>query len=79
MDETTKIDEMKRANIEYCPHCGTNLQGEPIPEEYRDLHYGGTTHYSRKIAWTDLALDRIVKWSCPDCLGEWERKLENEK
>lgn len=33
---------------EYCPLCSTNLQGEPIPEEEQH-HYGGATHFTRKI------------------------------
>lgn len=57
---------------EYCPSCGANLQGEPIPEEYRE-YYGEQTHYSRKIGRYDYDEDRIVEWQCPDCMDIWIR------
>lgn len=59
---------------EFCSHCNTDMQGSPIPEKYRDLHYGGATHYSRIIGISDLRNDSIVRWKCPDCEGEWDRK-----
>ena len=30
---------------DYCPFCATDLQGEAVPEKYRDEYYGGKTHY----------------------------------
>ena len=59
-------------NKEFCPFCHANLQGAPIPEKYKDS-YGGSTHFSRKIGITDIELDRIIKWKCPDCGSEWKR------
>lgn len=61
-------------NKEYCPFCHADLQGEPIPKEQQQKHYGGATHFSRKIGITSIELDRIIKWQCPDCGQEWERK-----
>ena len=59
-------------NKELCPHCGVNLQ-VPIPEELQH-HYNGATHGSRKIGISSMELDRVTKWQCPDCKGEWERE-----
>lgn len=55
---------------EYCPFCGTDLQGPPIPKEIQH-HYGGT-HFSRKIGIYSWEEDRVIKWQCPDCGKEWE-------
>lgn len=55
---------------EYCPHCNANLQGEPIPK-YDQKHYR-STHFTRKIGMTSVDRDRIIKWKCPDCDGEWD-------
>jgi hypothetical protein len=59
-------------NIEYCPFCNANLQGEPIPKELRK-HYGNSTHGSRKIGISSLEQDRVIKWECPDCHQQWDR------
>ncbi|MEJ9280649.1 hypothetical protein [Ureibacillus thermosphaericus] len=59
-------------NKEFCPFCGSCLQGDPIPEE--DQHHYGATHGSRKIAIYSLEEDRTVKWQCPDCGKEWDRE-----
>ena len=56
----------------HCPHCGHNLQGEPIPEDSREL-YGNATHFNRVIGVYDRDLDRTVRWQCPDCLQVWDR------
>lgn len=32
-----------------CPHCGADLTGDPIPEQWRDRH-DGQTDYGREIA-----------------------------
>jgi predicted RNA-binding Zn-ribbon protein involved in translation (DUF1610 family) len=53
------------SNLEFCPNCGTNLQGPPIP---RDKWFDyGATHFSRKIGIYDYYKDREVAWQCPDC------------
>jgi hypothetical protein len=57
---------------ESCPICNANLQGEPIPKEQQKSY--GATHFTRKIGISDLTKDRIVKWQCPDCDGEWDRQ-----
>lgn len=58
-----------------CPHCGSNLRGEPIPQEYRDKGwYGDGTHYSRMIGHEISGIyDGVLFWSCPDCGGRWHR------
>ncbi|EPR27524.1 hypothetical protein QWV57_08595 [Geobacillus zalihae] len=58
---------------EFCPYCGANLQGDPIPKELQK-HYGNATHFSRKIGISSLEKDRVIKWQCPDCKQEWERE-----
>jgi hypothetical protein len=59
--------------IEKCPHCEADLQGEPIPQKYRDAGYyaAGSTHYRREIGYS--AHDYIQFWICPDCDGTWNR------
>jgi hypothetical protein len=58
-------------NLEYCPFCGSCLQGDPIPKEKQ--HHYNATHFSRKIGISSLEEDRVVRWQCPDCKGEWDR------
>jgi len=60
-------------NKEYCPYCAADLQGDPIPPE-KQHHYGGATHFSRKIGISSMELDRVIKWQCPNCHQEWDRK-----
>ena len=60
-----------RDNKEYCPLCNSCLQGKEIPKE-RQKRFGAT-HYSRKIGYYDQNLDRVTKYNCPDCKGEWAR------
>lgn len=60
-------------NEGFCPKCGTNLQGEPIPEESQKNY--GATHFGRQIAIYDRGTDRTTKWECPDCGHQWEREL----
>lgn len=57
---------------EYCPHCNADLQGEPIPKKQQDSY--NSRHFTRKIGISDIEKDRIVKWECPDCEGEWDIK-----
>ncbi len=56
----------------FCPHCGADLQGDPIPEEIQ--HHYGATHSSRKIGISSMKEDCVIKWQCPDCKGQWKRK-----
>ena len=56
-----------------CPHCQSDLTGDPIPQEWLDM-YGGSTHYSQVIGIYDRELDRTVAYRCPDCNGEWKRE-----
>jgi hypothetical protein len=58
--------------IEYCPHCNSNLRGDPIPDDIAHNYSG--THWKRKIGIYDFFTDRTVAWQCPDCNGQWERK-----
>ncbi|MGE8081386.1 hypothetical protein [Peribacillus loiseleuriae] len=60
-----------RDNKEDCPHCNANLQGESILKSQQEAY--GSTHFSRKIGVYDFFKDRTVKWTCPDCQGEWDR------
>lgn len=68
-------DEAVKDNLEYCPHCNANLQGEEIPKESRH-YYGDKTHFSRKIgidgSWSGI-YDGIVAWRCPDCGKDYPR------
>jgi hypothetical protein len=72
----------------YCPHCGTDLDGEGIwqhfyeklgterqADETAEL-YGATREkgkFGRVIGIYDMEKDRTVRWKCPDCDGEWPR------
>lgn len=58
-----------RDSKENCPHCGAQLQGDPIPEQSR--HLFGATHFSRKIGVYDTYKDRTVEYQCPDCGQRW--------
>lgn len=55
-----------------CPSCKSNLQGKPIPEEYRHC-YGKHTHFSRLIGIYSQETDRTTHWQCPDCGYTWDR------
>jgi hypothetical protein len=59
-------------NKETCPICASDLEGDEIPELER-LHFGGKTHFSRKIAIYDRDADRTVAFECPDCGERWAR------
>lgn len=55
-----------------CPHCGVSLIGDPIPEADRASgYYGESTHWKRQIGIVEN--DRVARWRCPDCGGEWSR------
>lgn len=55
---------------EFCPHCGADLTGKPIPEDVRQYFDGD--YFSRKIAIYHISMDRVVEWSCPDCRKVWK-------
>lgn len=63
-----------------CPHCGADLRGSPIPQEYREKGWYGTeTHYSRLIGVEVQGIyDGILYWQCPDCGGRWHRFPEGD-
>jgi len=62
-----------------CPHCGNSLQGEPIPEEFRQKGHSGPpekapTHVDRTIGVVIRGVyDGVLFWQCPDCGGRWYR------
>ncbi|WP_216830728.1 hypothetical protein [Alkalihalobacterium elongatum] len=56
-------------NKESCPLCNADLQGDSILKENQGSYKA--THFTRKIGISDIERDRIVKWKCPDCKGEW--------
>lgn len=62
-------DKQNGRAMSNCPHCGVSLIGDPIPEGW-SVYYGHT-HWLRRIGIVED--DRVVKWQCPDCGGEWER------
>lgn len=52
----------------YCPKCNTDLQGQPIPKEFRHNYSKNTTHYSRVLGIQYLGgYDGVSEWRCPDC------------
>lgn len=56
-----------------CPHCDTNLIGDPIPEDIRH-HYGDKTHFRRVIGIEVRGVyDGVLYYRCPDCGGTWHR------
>lgn len=56
-----------------CPNCKHDLQGEPIPEEQRDL-FGGHTHFGREVGMEDPNVyDGAIWYGCPDCGHVWKR------
>lgn len=64
---------MSLATDRYCPACGSDLRGEPVPEKSRE-DYGGITHFRRVIAVYSWEQDRTVAWRCPDCDHEEKRE-----
>lgn len=51
-----------------CPHCGADLQGEPIPGD-------DDRHLSRKVGVEVPGFyDGTAYWCCPDCRLAWERE-----
>lgn len=37
--------------------------------------YGEENRWGRAIGLSDLKLDRVTRWECPDCHKTWERKF----
>lgn len=60
---------------EFCPHCGADIIGDEIPIEIRN-NYKPPYYWRRKIGITDIELDRITHWQCPDCNHIWENKKD---
>lgn len=57
-----------------CPHCGTDLRGDPIPVENRDKYYGGKEFFMRTITVEIRGVyDGGLYHRCPDCGGAWHR------
>lgn len=56
-----------------CPHCGHDLQGDPIPEEDREA-FGGHSHFYKAIAVSAQGIgDGALLWGCPECGKTWHR------
>ena len=46
----------------YCPHCGADWDGEPVPKEY------GSGVFGRHICIEDpMVYDGVIAAKCPDC------------
>jgi len=58
-----------------CPECGSDMLGDPIPQEYIDAgHYGNKTHFSRCMGFEVREVyDGVLIWQCPDCGHYWPR------
>lgn len=71
-------------NAMMCPVNGCDLQGDPIPEEYRQKGYYGppetaSTHYSNLIGYEVRGVyDGVAYWGCPMCGGTWHRFPESD-
>ena len=64
-----------------CPHCGADLRGKQIPEDYLRAGYygawdGSPRYYERTIGVEIPGLyDGMLFYQCPDCGGRWHRFL----
>jgi len=60
----------------YCPECGTDWQGKPIPQGSINKGYyrKGLTHFSKLLGYYDVNQDRTVSWHCPECAHSWPRE-----
>lgn len=68
--------------IDICPNCNSNLQGNPIPQEYIDqgMYESGATHYSKLIGMEiPEVYDGVLCWLCPDCNFMWPRFTDYRK
>lgn len=54
----------------HCPLCSADFKGALIPPEHREV-FGGEENFSRVMGIEMRGEDRISKWKCPDCGGEW--------
>jgi hypothetical protein len=54
-----------------CPNCKRSLEGDVIPDKYRD-HYGGATHYTKVLAHQFTDFDKVAGWRCPFCSHIWQ-------
>lgn len=62
------------SNVDNCPHCNADLNGDPIPKEYAE-HYSGT-HWRREIGIEYMGkYDGVWEWKCPDCSGVWPSEI----
>jgi ribosomal protein S27AE len=62
-----------------CPECGTNFQGEEIPEANRKF-YGDGTHYSRLYGIEVRGVyDGVLYWQCPECGHAFPRGFEDRR
>lgn len=61
----------------FCPHCGSDLRGEPFTPNMSDLcpdGCGALDHYSRLLyTITRTSRRTILRFQCPDCGKRWER------
>lgn len=60
-----------------CPTCNESLEGEKIPEKYRNS-YGNHTHFSKIIgieyaSGEPESYDGISEYTCPHCKTRWGR------
>lgn len=60
-----------------CPHCGSDLRGEPFMPGELDLckdGCGALDHYSRlTYTMTVMSGRTVIRFQCPDCGKRWER------
>lgn len=65
-------------NPDKCPHCSSDLRGEPIPEHLHK-YYDAPYYWRREIGieYPDK-YDGIWEWRCPDCLGTWPAEIAKE-
>jgi len=64
---------MVNENTRFCPICGADWRGAPIPEAFRKYYLENTTHFSRLIGIETQGYDGVSIWRCPDCGDEWDR------
>ena len=64
-------DAVHQIASRFCPLCGADHRGGPIPEDIADNY--SSKHWSRRVAITDPDRDRVTQYRCPDCGGTWDR------
>ncbi|TDB99605.1 hypothetical protein E1091_06565 [Micromonospora fluostatini] len=85
---------MSTTRPRHCPHCGADLRGEPIPQEYLDreradfeamgqpapAREGDNLHFRRSILVEIPGVyDGGLFYQCPDCGGRWHRWPEGDR